>query len=460
MNVDVAIVGAGLSGLVAAYRAKRAGLSIAMFESAQRPGGVIGSERRDGVLFERGPNSGLDTTPLINALLADLGIAALRIDASRVSSRRYVVRDGRLLALPTSPGAFAATPLFSVKAKLRLVAEPFIKRRPAGAEESIAQFVVRRLGREFLDYAIEPFVAGIYAGDPAQLSVAAAFPRLHALEQRYGSLITGAIVGARERRKSADKGKNTAASFSFHDGMQTLTDALARAVGPVECGARVTRIAVESRGGYTVAADRGGTNLVSTARAVIIATPAYAATELVQSLAPTAADALRAIPYPPVTVVASAYRRVDVAHPLDGFGFLAPAKERPAILGALFSSSMFEGRAAADTVLLTSFVGGQRSPELATAPSEEIISAVQLELAQRLGATHPPLWTEVIRWQRAIPQYTLGHLGRIAAIEDAERALPGLFFCANYRGGVSIGDCVKSGHAMAERVSMHCARDS
>ncbi|MDH5208622.1 MAG: protoporphyrinogen oxidase [Burkholderiaceae bacterium] len=457
MDSDVLVIGAGLSGLVAAFRARKAGLSVTVLEARARPGGVIGSERRGGVLLERGPNSGLDTTPLINALLTDLGIADQRVDGSRESSRRYVVRGGRLVALPTSPGAFLGTPLFSTRAKLRLFAEPFIRKSPADAEESIAQFVRRRLGSEFLDYAIEPFVAGIYAGDPEQLSVPAAFPRLHALEQRYGSLIKGAIMGARERKKSADKAKNTAASFSFREGMQTLTDALGRAVGGIECDVRVGTIQPGADGMFTVTGERAGTSLVRRARAVIVATPAYAAADLVRAVAPEAAAALAAIPYPPVTVVGSAYRRTDIAHPLDGFGFLAPAKERPAVLGSLFSSTMFEGRAPADTVVLTTFVGGRRNPELATAGDENLASAVHGELVRLVGARAQPLWREITRWARAIPQYTMGHLGRIAAVEQAERVVPGLYFCANYRGGVSIGDCVKAGHAIAERVATRLA---
>lgn len=455
MATDVLVIGAGLSGLVTAFRAKRAGLSVAVFEMGSRPGGVIGSERRSGALFERGPNSGLDTTPLINAMLDDLGIRADRVDGSKASSKRYVLRDGRLAALPMSPGAFLRTPLFSFGAKLRLFAEPFIGKAAPEVEESIAQFVRRRLGSEFLDYAIEPFVAGIYAGDPETLSVPAAFPRLHALEQQYGSLIKGAILGARQRKKSKDKAKNAASSFSFRDGMQSLTDALARAVGHVDCEVRVTRVERRPDGEFTVTGERFGMAFERQARAVVVATPAYAAADIVQAMAPVAAQALREIPYPPVTVVASAYRRREILHPLDGFGFLAPAKERPAVLGTLFSSTMFENRAPSEVAVLTTFVGGRRNPRLAAAGDAEVRGAVQEELARLLGAGADPLWSEITRWPRAIPQYTMGHLQRIDKVEEAERSIPGLYFCANYRGGVSIGDCVKAGHATAERVAGH-----
>ena len=200
--LDAIVIGAGISGLAVAHGLAKRALEHAVLESGPRAGGVIGTGRRDGFLYEMGPNSTLDTTPLINELLLDLGIAGDRVDAGAVATTRYVVRNGKLVALPTTPAAFLSTPAFTLAAKLRLLGEPFVPRTPPGIEESIATFVQRRLGTEFLDYAIDPFVAGIYAGDPERVSVAAAFPRLLALEQQYGSLIKGQVLGARQRRKN------------------------------------------------------------------------------------------------------------------------------------------------------------------------------------------------------------------------------------------------------------------
>jgi len=453
VDADVVVVGGGISGLATAFGLKQRGVAVEVLDAGARAGGVIGSVRRDGVLYETGPNSALDTTPLINELLDALSIRAERADASAVAATRFIVRGGRLVALPTSPPAFLTTPAFTLGAKLRLFREPFIAPAPPDAEESIAAFVRRRLGSEFLDYAIDPFVAGVYAGDPERISVPAAFPRLHALEQKYGSLIKGQIRGARERRRSAEKAKNTAGSFSFRGGMQTLTDALVRAVGRVEAGARVERIERDPDGGWTVIGTRGGEPVVRRGRSVVLAAPADAAAKLMRDLAPAATQGLAAIDYAAIASVATAYRRADVAHSLAGFGFLVPKIERRRILGSLFSSSMFEGRAPEGTVLLTTFVGGLRNPDLPGRTDDELDGIVRAELAALVGARGEPLWAVVTRWTRAIPQYNLGHRERLRPVEDAERALPGLYFCANYRGGVSVGDCIKSAHAMAEGVA-------
>jgi oxygen-dependent protoporphyrinogen oxidase len=452
-DVDVLVIGGGISGLAIGFGARQRGAVVEVFDAAARAGGVIGTVHRDGALFETGPNSALDTTPLVNELLDALGIRSERADASAVASTRFIVRGGKLIPLPTSPQAFLTTPAFTLGAKLRLLREPFIAPAPPDAEESIAAFVRRRLGTEFLDYAIDPFVSGVYAGDPEQISVSAAFPRLHALEQKYGSLIKGQIRGARARIQNAEKAKNTAGSFSFRRGMQTVTDALARAVARVATGVRVQQIERNPDGAWTVTGTQGGEPVVRRARTVVLAVPAYEAAKLVRELAPAATQGLAAIPYAAIASVASAYRRADIAHSLAGFGFLVPKKEQRQILGSLFSSSMFEGRAPAGAVLLTSFIGGLRNPALPAKPDAELAEIVQGELRALVGARNEPMWIVITRWTHAIPQYNLGHRERLRPVEDAERALPGLFFCANYRDGISVGDCIKSAHAMADIVT-------
>jgi oxygen-dependent protoporphyrinogen oxidase len=454
-DCDVLVIGAGISGLTAAYHLVRRGIDVAVLDAAPRPGGVIGTERAHGLLYERGPNSILDTNPAINELLGHLGIRDERVDASATSVKRFVVRRGALVALPASPAAFLTTRLFSGRSKLRLLFEPFVGRVPPGVEESVAQFVVRRLGHEFLDYAIEPFVAGIYAGDPAQLSLPAAFPRLHALEQRYGSLVKGQIYGARERATRAEKSKRVSASFSFRDGLQTLTDALAGAVAGLRSETRATELRRTPDGVFVVSSEHAGETTQQRARAVVLAVSADRAAILLRAPAPDAARALDAIPYAAVATVASAYRRSDIDHPLDGFGFLAPRVEQRRVLGTLFSSSMFDGRAAKGAVLLTTYLGGQRAPDLASLPEAALANIAREELAALLGARGAPFFCAVTRWPRAIPQYTLGHLERVRCAERAETELPGLFLCASYRGGVAVGDCIASGGRTADRVARH-----
>lgn len=451
-GADVAVVGAGVSGLVVAWRLQRAGLAVRVLDAAPRPGGVIGTVARDGLLFERGPNSALDTTPLIGALVRELGLHDALRPASATAARRYVVRGGRLVALPTSLAAFFATPLFSPRAKLALLREPFVARSAANVEESIAGFVRRRLGREFLDYAIDPFVAGVYAGDPDAISVRAAFPKLHALEQRWGSLIRGQILGARERRRQAQTSKHTAASFSFALGMQQLTDALASALPAVHLDTRVLRLERDPAGPYTLYAEQAGAPRTWRARAVVLGVPADAAAALLAPHDADAAAALREIGYAPVATVASAYRAGDVGHPLDGFGCLVPRLEARRVLGVLFSSSMFDGRAPAGHVLLTTFVGGMRQPQLANASPDEIAALAHDEHTALLGVRALPRFQAVTRWPRAIPQYTLGHEGRVARADAARRVLPGVFFCANWKGGVAVGDCIRNAHAEADAV--------
>jgi oxygen-dependent protoporphyrinogen oxidase len=409
----------------------------------------MGSVRDDGFLVERGPNSALETTPLFAELFAAAGIDGEKLIANPAASKRFILRSGRLIPLPMSPPAFLATPLFSLGAKLRLFREPFIGR--GAGEETVAQFVRRRLGQEFLDYAINPFVAGVYAGDPERLSVPAAFPRLAELEQKYGSLIRGQIQGAKERKRRAEQSKQTAPMFSFRDGMGALPRALAAKLADLRLGVTVEAVERSPAGYRARGRDAAGAPVDVAARCLVLATPAYAAAPLLAPLAPDAGDALAGIEYPPVAVVATGYRPAPGMHPLDGFGFLIPAKENRRILGTLFSSTLFPGRAPDGRVLLTSFVGGMRQPELARQSDADLVAMVAGEQRALLGCPAAPEFSRVTRWERAIPQYAPGHLQRMDRLARAEADLPGLFFCANYRGGISVGDCVKSAHAMAER---------
>lgn len=451
MDCDVIVVGAGLSGLAAAFRVSRRGLKVEVLEAGPRPGGVIGSVRRDGMVYETGSNIGLDTSPVINRILAEAGIRGERVEARAQAKKFYVLRDGRLVALPRSPGAALSSRFLSFGGKLRLLAEPWIWPAPAATEESVASFVRRRLGSEVLDYVFEPLVAVAYAGDPERLSMAAALPRLASLERRVGGLTAGALLGPARRGPGQAAALTRAPGFSFKGGMQTLTDGLARNL-PVTCGARVKALR-RQQDLWAVEFERRGETFTRLAQAVILAVPADVAARLTETLAPATAAALAAIPYAPLATVSLAYRRVDLGHPLDAGGYLAPRVEASPLLGCLFASSVFDGRAPADKVVLTCLLGGVRAPAMLAASDGELEAVVAGEVERRLGAKASPLWTAVTRWPRAIPQYTLGHGERIAAVLRAESALPGLFFCANYRGGVSMADCATHGDTLGGRVA-------
>ncbi|MBN1447079.1 MAG: protoporphyrinogen oxidase [Bacteroidetes bacterium] len=493
IHYDVIIIGAGVSGLTAAFRLQEAGRRVLLLEKAPRFGGAIRSAREGEWLIEAGPNSTLETTPLLTQLIQDAGVEEQKLYASDASKNRYILKKGELTALPMSPPAFFSTKLFSWGTKLGLFLEPFIKPSAPDAQESVADFVRRRLGKEFLDYAINPFVAGVYAGDPDLLSVRAAFPKLYELEQKYGSLIKGQIKGARERKQRGEESKQSARMFSFLDGMQTLTDALAAAV-PDKLHSVVTREifvgagtsdsagagAVDSTGAllsgpasmdnapadrteathippsrnarFTVAAVHDGSEQTFTTDDLIIATPAAPAAELSRGFAPELAIVLEEIPYPPVAEVITGYTPSDGMHPLDGFGFLIPKVEGRRILGTIFSSTIFRRRAPEGKVHLTTFIGGMRQPEEALKSEEEIVQTALDEQRALLGTPKKPDFVYVTAWKHAIPQYLHGHMERMSVIDAVEERIPGLYYCANYRGGISVGDCVKSAHAIVDRV--------
>jgi oxygen-dependent protoporphyrinogen oxidase len=449
---NVVVVGAGISGLTAAYYLRRAGVEVTVLERGDAPGGTMRTVRDGDWLVETGPTSALETTPLFAAMFDGLGIGDQRLYADPASDRRYILRNGALHALPMSPGAFLASSLWTLPGKLRLLREPFIGR--GLREETIAEFVERRLGREFLDYAINPFVAGVYAGNPEQLSVRAAFPKLYALEKNYGGLVRGMIGGARERKKRAEKAKDRAKMFSFAAGMETFPRAIGSFLGgALHCGTEVTGVERGTDGTWTVSYRGAGGVASARGGSVILAVPAAAAAGLVRPLDGALADSMAKVYYPPVAEVFLGFPSGAMTRSLDGFGYLIPAKERRNILGTIWSSSLFPGRAPAGHVALTTFVGGSRQPDLPALPEDEIVELVMADLRSIMGVRGAPAYRKVFRWERAIPQYNLGYLEFVGRIEALEEAHPGLFVCANYRGGIAVGDCVMSGEKTARRIT-------
>lgn len=467
-DAHVIVVGGGLTGLTAAFQLQQSGLSVLVLEAAARAGGVIGTDRcalADGeALCERGPNSAMDTAPQIDLLLDALGIRDQRVDAEPAAQRRYLLRGGQLVAVPSGPLSFLTTPLFSAGAKLRLLREPLVARRAhdGAAEESVASFVRRRLGPEMLDYAVEPLVGGIYAGDPDRLSLPALFAPLAQMEDRYGSLLRGAVAGVRERRKQTTTTGRTpkprARSFNFRGGMQTLTDALAHRLAQLQCQTCVVAIMPQTDGCFALRVEHQGEGRTLRSQALLLAVPAHVAAGLVTPLGPAgaaASGALAAIDAPPLATVTALYRRADIAHPLDGFGVMAPRVEAPPLLGTLFASSMFAQRAPAGTAVLTSFVGGRRDPDAAREDDAALTARVTDANTRWLGAG-TPVQVRITRWPHAIPQYDLGHPQRLAAVATLEAQVPGLTLAGSWRDGVSIADCIVAGarHADAIRAAL------
>lgn len=453
---SVAIIGGGITGLTAAFQLQRAGVPFTLYDASDRVGGPIQSVREGKYLAECGPNTILETSPVISEIIGDLGLESRRVYSDPRAGNRYIVRGGRLVPLPTSIEKFLGTPLFSARAKLRLAIEPFIRRSDEGAEESVGDFVLRRLGPEFLDYAINPLVGGFYAGDPALLSVKHAFPKLHALEQRYGSLVTGQILGARERRRRGGISKQNAPKFSFDEGLEVLIRSLQARMQDSICLRHKISLLRRTEQGWKVFASRNDQNTVDDHSAVLIAIPAHDLARVrIDGVEIPSLTELSKVYYPPVASVVLGFHREEVKHPLDGFGVLVPEAERMNILGTIFSSSLFPGRAPSGHVTLTSYLGGSREPELAVTTDETLISNTLRDLRSLLGVTGAPTYRHCFVFKKAIPQYNLGY-GRFKDLmARAESVAPGLLIGGHSRCGISLGDSIVSGYELANQVQKY-----
>lgn len=457
MNPDVCIIGAGISGLGVAHFLRRKGLHVMVLERSARAGGVIRTRRLRGFLFDQGPNSTLNASAALKQIIADLNLRDRMVTAGTHAGNRYVWRRGKLRLVPMGPGALVQTDLLTWRGKIRLLAEPLIPPKKDGGDESVAQFVRRRLGQEFLDYLINPFVAGVYAGDPSQLSIRAAFRRVYDLEQQHGGLIRGFVAKRKAAKRTGQPDRTRAGLISFDAGMQVLTDALARSLGTaLVLQTEVQELVAEKEGFRILASTPAGERVAIHSRQVVLATPARQSARLLRRLSPAASRALEEIPYAPVAVVFMGYPEHAPRRSLNGFGFLVPAVERRQILGCIWSSSLFPHRAPDGFVALTTFVGGTRQPELAALEEKPLSSLVQKELAELMGLSGSPEFTAVKKWKQAIPQYDLQHESRLRAIEAAEQAIPGLHVAGNFRRGISVADCLDQAAELAERIAATC----
>jgi oxygen-dependent protoporphyrinogen oxidase len=426
------VVGGGIGGLAAAYRLARAGQDVRVLEGSSRPGGIVRTEHRDGYLLEAGPNTVRPTAPLW-ALVQDLGLGGEVLLADSRATR-YVDFEGRLLAVPMSPWALARTPLLSAGAKLRLLTEP-LRPRGASVDESVRDFVARRLGAEVADRLVEPLIAGIFAGSAQRLSLAAAFPRLARWERENGSLLAGALADRRLARSAPPLPKGL---LSFRGGLERLPRALAAALGDGFSPDVDVRRLLPGTGRWQLETSVG----LLEAERVIVTAPAWAAAPLIERFAPEAAEALAGIAHPPLATLHLSCPEAALARPLEGFGHLVAPSAARRILGAVWSSSVFPGRAPAGRALLTVFLGGTRDPEVLALGDEDLSRLAARDLRAEGLLRADPETVMVTRYGRAIPQYERGHGDRMRRLTEAETRFPGLRLAGNYRAGVAVGDVI------------------
>ncbi|HET8675527.1 MAG TPA: protoporphyrinogen oxidase [Blastocatellia bacterium] len=457
---EVVVIGAGIAGLACAHRLKQLGVDVVLLESSDRVGGVMRTDRVGEFMIERGPNSSQGTEEVL-MLVEELGISDDLVEGDP-KAPAYVYFNKQLHAVPSGPGAFIKSNLLSARGKLRILLEPFVGVRRSSEEESVAAFARRRIGREAAERMVAPFVSGVYAGDPESLSVQAAFPKLTNLETGYGGLIRGTIAKAREARrakKSASAVLDKAAPtrrrlVSFREGMGFLPETLAARLGEdmvtgvADCGLQIA----DSRE-FAVDFSRAGNRAKINSKHVILATPSSVASSLVAPVSNELSLLLSEIQYPPLSIVYLAYEKSAIRTPLDGFGFLVAPAEGLNILGCVWNSSLFDGRAPQGTALLTVFVGGARNPQAARLTDADLVSVAHSELQQALGIASEPQLVAITRYDRAIPQYNLGHAARVQKVESLLKEIPGLNLIGNYLHGVSTGDVIKEAERVAKEVA-------
>lgn len=465
----VVVIGGGISGLAAAHRLVEQGaqangkLEIILLEASARLGGIIRSLRRDGFLLEGGPDSFISEKPEAVELAQRIGLSSRLIETSEEHRRSFIVRAGKLRAVPegfqllapTRFWPFVTTDIFSWPGKARMALDLVLPRRAAANgsdDESLAQFVRRRLGREALERMAQPMVGGIYTADPERLSLRATMPRFLEMEREHRSLIRA--MWKRRRKQSAAEARGTSGAryslfLSFDKGIQVLTDALVARLKnfSIRLNTKAESVAFDAtaqRWEILVSPDE-----TICADAVCLALPAYASAKLLREVDARLAAELDAIPYASTATINLAYKRADIAHALDGFGFVVPVIERRTTLACTFSSVKFKNRAPENHALLRAFVGGALQPEIFALDEDEMLVRVREDLRELLGIERPPLFAHVEKWPRSMAQYHLGHIERVGRIRARLKSWPGLALAGNALSGAGIPDCIRSGESVA-----------
>jgi len=449
----IVVIGGGVSGLAAAHRVLEFGHHVTLLEASSRLGGTIQTTHRDGFLLERGPDSFISEKPEALQLAQRLGLESQLIQTNEEYRRSFIVRNGRLRAVPEgfqllAPSRlwpFLTSDIFSLGAKARIAMDLFLPRKGTNGtqDESLASFVRRRLGQEALDRMAQPMVGGIYTADPETLSLRATLPRFLDMEREHRSLIL-AMLRQGQAQKSGTSGARYSLFLSFDRGMQVLVDELGSLKADVRLNARVESLKFDRT--WTITTNAGEQ---FEAESVCLAVPAYIAASLLNG---SVAAKLNQIKYASTATINFAYKRSDVNHPLNGFGFVVPLIEKRSLIACTFSSVKFSGRAPSGHVLLRAFAGGALQPEIFALDESEMAARVEADLRELLGINANPLFTEVAKWERSMPQYEVGHLDRVDEIEKEVSKLPGLTLAGNAYRGAGIPDCIRSGQSAAESI--------
>jgi oxygen-dependent protoporphyrinogen oxidase len=465
----VAIIGGGIAGLATAYYLHERGqgaVEYTLIESAPRFGGKITSARENGFVVEGGPDSFLTTKTAALELCRALGLGDQLIGTNDAGRKVFVwshgqlraMPDGVMLIVPTKLMPFITSPLISPLGKLRMGMDALIPPRREDGDESLSHFVRRRLGAEALDKIAEPMIAGIYVADAENLSLQSTFPRFLDMEKKYGGLLRGVIAQKRAANGNGRNGNGKSATSMFmtlRGGLQDLTDAIVARLAPRRDALLPNRsvVAVTRDGGAYDLALSDGAHLH--ADEIVFASPAYAAADLVQGIDPALADSLRAIRYVSTATVSLGFRRAELSHPLNGFGFVVPRSEKRQILACTWSSTKFNDRAPDGHALVRAFIGGAHAEHLVDQDDAALAEIAREELRAMMGITAIPVLTKVYRWQKANPQYEVGHQARIAEIDRRVASHCGLHLAGGAYHGVGIPDCIQDGARVAEEIIGH-----
>jgi len=465
--LKIAVIGGGISGLAAAYtiqetsRAKNLNATVFLIEAENRLGGKILTEQVDGYTIEGGPDCFLRQKPWAAQLAGKLGLQDELIGTNDQQRKTYVVNKGRLvplpdgvmLIIPTRILPFALSPLISIPGKIRMGLDLLVPSFKGERDESIGDFVRRRLGNEALDKIAEPLLSGIHVSDPEKQSLLATFPRFRALEQNHGSLIRGMLKERKlaAKKKPVSENGPTSLFLSLHDGLSQMVNKLESSLQDVQllCGQRVTRLERQSQGGFRLFLFGHAPLEVDS---VVLAIPAYNASELVKNFAPQIAGQLQKIRYVSTATISLAYRKSDIRQPFSGFGFVIPRKEKRDISACTWTSIKFNHRAPEGTILLRCFVGGPGKEEMVSLSDEEMIASVRRELKVLMGLDAEPVLTRIFRWEKANPQYDVEHLTLVRQIFDQCQEIQGLYLTGSAYEGVGIPDCIRQGQQAAEKV--------